>query len=83
MYEQSFYGLAQQLEKFSSKPLDVKRTGRKEIEDAIKTNPRDMFARFFLAFEDGKGAHSSQLANGLWPEFNPKTAAQVLSPMLG
>jgi hypothetical protein len=58
------------------------RTGRKEVDDAVAKNPKDMVAQFFLAFEQGKGAHKHGLSNGLWPEFNPKSAVQVLSAMI-
>jgi hypothetical protein len=79
---QSFYTLAQELQKVSPKPLEIVRTGRQEVDDAVAKNPKDMIAQFFLAFEQGKGAHKPELSNGLWPEFNPKSAVQVLSAML-
>jgi hypothetical protein len=83
MHKQSFYNLTQQLEKVSSKtseikPFKIKRTGRKEIEDPITASPRDMFAYFFLVYEDGKGTHTHEVANGRWSGLKPQSGAEVL-----
>jgi hypothetical protein len=75
MHEQSFHDLTQQLEKLSSKPPKIKRTGRKEIEEPITASPCDMFAHFF-SFEDGKGTHAHGVANGHWPGFKPYSGAE-------
>jgi hypothetical protein len=76
------YDLAQALQKASSKPLEITRTGRASLEEKIAANPKDLMSLFALAWDDGKGAHAPALSNDLVPGWKPRSAVEILTRML-
>jgi hypothetical protein len=74
--------LAAKLEKLSDNKLDISHIPRSVLEENVLKNPRDAFASLFLGWDLGKGSHPNPLSNGMYPDWNPKTAVEVLQPYL-
>jgi hypothetical protein len=71
-----------QLQKASSKPIEIVCTGRAELEEKMAADPDDPVTVFFLGWDKGDGVHQSKLNNGLYPDWKPKTAFEVLKAHL-
>jgi hypothetical protein len=74
--------LAEALQKASSKPLEVTHVPRAELERNVKENPAESPSTFMLHWDTGKAALPYPLSNDLWPEWKPKKALEILTPML-
>jgi hypothetical protein len=78
----AFKALAEALQKASSKPLEVTYIPRAELERSLKENPADAVSALLLGWDTGKGALPHPLSNDLWPEWNPKKALEILTPLV-
>jgi hypothetical protein len=69
----------------SKKPLEVIITGHQHIMDRLAANEYDIVASLCYGCDTGRSDHHkfvSKVDNDLWPEWNPKSAVEILVGML-
>jgi hypothetical protein len=82
---QSLLELAHAIQASASNPLEIIVTGRQHLVDRLATNQYDVAASLSLGADHGLSDHHkfvAKLDNELWPEWNPKSAVEVLVAML-
>jgi hypothetical protein len=65
----------------SSKPLEIVHVPRAELQKRVDADASDAFSAMLLGWADGKGALPGPLSNDLWPEWKPKKALEILTPL--
>jgi len=78
---QSLNSVVAQYEKKKGTKVDITRRSREELEASLKENPNDFLSLFFLAWDLGGGVlgDPKDLANGDWPEWNPKKVIDIIA----
>jgi len=78
---QSLNAIIAQYEERKGVKINVTRRSREELEASVKENPNDILSLFFLAWDLGGGviAEPKDLANGEWPEWNPKKVIDIIA----
>jgi hypothetical protein len=79
---QKFNSLAAQLQDVSDKKFDISNMPRSMLEDNIAKDPQDAYSALFLGWDLGKGKHPNALSNDIYPDWHPKSAIEVLKPLL-
>jgi hypothetical protein len=80
LHDQTFNGLTKALERLSGKKFEITHIPRATLEEKLAAG--DPFAGLFLGWDTGLGLHPSPLSHDVYPGFKPKTALEVLGPLV-
>jgi uncharacterized protein YbjT (DUF2867 family) len=79
---QTFNSLAASIQEISSKPIEIKHLPRAMLEEKVRANPNDALTAMWLGWDKGQGLHPNEPSNALVPGWQPKTALDILKPLI-